>query len=164
MNRVATVADADRIAEKAHDGQVDKAGQPYIDHPRAVAELLRECGDNAIMAGLLHDVVEDSDTTLDDLRAAGFPEEVVRAVDSVTRRNGETYMTMIGRAAADPLGCLVKLADNIHNTSRLDNLEEPVRSGLARRYERALAVLTAAADVHATNRARERLAEMGEHR
>lgn len=138
-----TVADADALAEQAHRGQVDKAGRPYIEHLRAVARMLAEHGDHAVMAGLLHDVVEDTPVTLDDLRAAGYPPEVVDAVDSVTRRQGETYMDMIRRAAAHPLGRLVKLADNAHNSdeTRLAVLEPAVAEFLRRRYAKARAVL-----------------------
>ncbi len=142
-----TIADADRLAERAHRGQTDKAGQPYIDHPRAVAEMLREHGSNAIMAGLLHDVVEDTDITLDDLCAEGYPYEVVRAVDAVTRRAGETYMQFVTRAARDPLGRLVKLADNKHNTDRLGNLDPEVARGMERRYRRAREILLSGTEV-----------------
>lgn len=142
-----TIENADLLARTAHRGQVDKAGNPYIDHPRAVAEALREHGDHAVMAGLLHDVVEDTHITLDDLRELGYPDDVVAAVDSVTRRPNETYMDMVRRAAADPLGRLVKLADNAHNSSpeRLAALEPEVAAGLAKRYARARATLLAAA-------------------
>ncbi|MFI7073496.1 HD domain-containing protein [Micromonospora sediminicola] len=140
-----TVADADALAAAAHHGQTDKAGRPYIEHPRAVAAILAEQGhgDHAVMAGLLHDVVEDTPISLDDLRAAGFPEAVVSAVDAVSRRDGETYMDMIRRAAADPLGRLVKLADNAHNSSeeRLANLDPEAAAFLRRRYAKARAVL-----------------------
>ncbi|MEH1014805.1 HD domain-containing protein [Micromonospora sp. CPCC 206060] len=142
-----TVADADALAERAHHGQVDKAGHPYIDHPRAVAASLAAFGDHAVMAGLLHDVVEDTDVTLHDLRAAGYPDEVVQAVDAVTRRAGEPYLDMIRRAAADPLGRLVKLADNGHNNdpARLALLPAEQAGRLRKRYAEARAVLTAAA-------------------
>lgn len=142
-----TLADADRLAEQAHHGQVDKAGRPYIDHPRAVAALLlvQGHGTDAAMAGLLHDVVEDTAITLDDLRAAGYPELVVAAVDSVTRRPGESYMALIRRAAADPLGRLVKLADNETNADpeRLALLDDATAERLRAKYARARAVLLA---------------------
>lgn len=140
-----TIHDADALAEVAHAGQVDKAGNPYIDHPRAVAATLAEHGDNAVMAGLLHDTVEDTDITLDRLRQMGFPAEVVDAVDAVTRRDGETYMQFVARAAQHPLGRLVKLADNAHNSSpeRLAALDPDTARGLERRYGRARAVLLA---------------------
>lgn len=143
-----TVADTNRLAEQAHRGQVDKAGRPYIEHPRAVAAMLTQHGDYAVMAGLLHDVVEDTPTTLADLRAAGYPEEVVSAVDAVTRRKGETYLDMIRRAAAVPLGRLVKLADNAHNSDpvRLALLDPDEADRKRKRYAEARAVLLAAAE------------------
>lgn len=150
---------ADKLAERAHTGQVDKAGAPYIDHPRAVADMVRECGPTYVQVALLHDTVEDTDLTLDDLREVGFPTEVIDAVDALTRRDGETYAAFVRRAAANRIGCVVKLADNMHNTSRLGNLDEPVRSALRRRYDKALNVLLEAADRHAAEKARARLAE-----
>lgn len=140
-----TVMDADALAERAHHNQFDKAGNPYINHPRAVAEALRPHGDHAVMAGLLHDVVEDTDITLDDLRDLGYPEEVVAAVDSVTRRLGEEYMDLIRRAAADPLGRLIKLADNAHNSdpARLALLDPEQAAWFEQKYAKARAVLLA---------------------
>jgi (p)ppGpp synthase/HD superfamily hydrolase len=140
-----TVADAYALATEAHHDQVDKAGRPYIYHPRTVAKILADqgLGDNAVMAGLLHDVVEDTAVTLNGLRALGYPEEVVRAVDAVSRREGETYMDLIRRAAADPLGRLVKLADNETNSDpdRLALLTAEEREWFTRKYAKARAVL-----------------------
>lgn len=142
-----TIEDADALAAEFHHGQVDKAGQPYINHPRTVARILADQGhgDDAVMAGLLHDIVEDTDVTLDDLRERGYPEEVVRAVDAVTRRAGESYMALIHRAAADPLGRLVKLADNETNSdpARLALLTDKEREWFTQKYARARAVLLA---------------------
>lgn len=137
---------AEVIATKAHEGQVDKAGMPYIDHPRAVVEILltQGHGRTALQAAWLHDVVEDTEVTLLDLHAAGFAGIVIEAVDSVTKRPGETYMDMINRAAVHPLGRLVKMADNRHNFGRLDHLEPDDREFLHKRYTRAWAVLEAA--------------------
>ncbi|MFI5938021.1 HD domain-containing protein [Actinoplanes sp. NPDC051494] len=140
-----TVAGTDALANLAHHGQVDKAGHPYIDHPRTVARILRDQGysDNVIMAGLLHDVVEDSTLTLNDLRELGYPESTVRAVDSVTRRAGEDYMDLVRRAAADPVGRLVKLADNETNSdpARLALLTPDEQARLTQKYAKARAVL-----------------------
>lgn len=140
-------ATAEALAEAAHAGQVDKAGQPYIGHVRAVAGLLTEHGPHAVMAGLLHDIVEDTDVTLDQLRDLGYPEDVVRAVDAVSRRDDETYMDLIWRATEDPLGRLVKLADNTHNSrpDRLAVLDPQQAAQLRHKYARAREVLLAAA-------------------
>lgn len=140
-----TITSTDIIAKLAHFGQVDKAGNPYIDHPRTVARILHEqgCGDFCVMAGLLHDVVEDSVVTLDDLRELGYPPQVVNAVDSVTKRDGETYMNLIRRAAADPIGRLVKLADNQTNSDpeRLALLTSDERQWFTQKYAKARVVL-----------------------
>lgn len=143
-----TPEQADRLAQAAHHGQVDKAGNPYIEHVRAVAAQLVDHGPNAVMAGLLHDVVEDTHITLDDLRELGYPDEVVNAVDSVSRREGETYMDMVRRAAADPLGRLVKLADNANNSdpARLALLDPEQADWFRQKYAKARAVLVAATE------------------
>jgi (p)ppGpp synthase/HD superfamily hydrolase len=138
---------AEAVATHAHRNQVDKAGQPYIGHPRAVAAALRPYGTLAVQAGWLHDVVEDTDVTRDDLLRAGFHPNVVAAVVAVTKQPGEEYMAMIRRAAVHPLGRLVKIADNRHNFGRLDHLEPDDRAFLHKRYTRAYAVLTAAEGV-----------------
>lgn len=145
-----TIESTDVIARLAHFGQIDKAGNSYIDHPRTVARILHERGFSAdyVMAGLLHDVVEDSVLTLDDLRTLGYPPKVVKAVDSVTKRDGETYMDMIRRAAADPLGCIVKLADNETNSDpeRLALLTAEEREWFTQKYAKARAVLLGEVD------------------
>jgi (p)ppGpp synthase/HD superfamily hydrolase len=73
------------IAKKAHEGQFDKSGVPYIEHVRYVAQHAGEYGIEAEIIGWLHDVVEDTSITLDDLRAV-FPAEIIDAVDAITRR------------------------------------------------------------------------------
>lgn len=137
------VQDADALAVAAHRGQVDKAGAPYIEHVREVARRLAVYGDEAMMAGLLHDIVEDTPVTLAQLRWMGFPETVVQAVDAVTQRRGEPYMDLIARAAADPLGRLVKLADNRTNSdeARLTLLDDKTAERLRQKYARAREVL-----------------------
>ncbi|MET0417265.1 MAG: HD domain-containing protein [Actinoplanes sp.] len=140
-----TIASTDVIARLAHFGQVDKAGNSYIDHPRTVARILQErgYGEYFVMAGLLHDAVEDSTLTLDDLRELGYPPQVVDAVDAVTRREGESYMDLICRAAADPIGKWVKLADNETNSDpeRLALLTAEEREWFTQKYAKARAVL-----------------------
>src|SRR5690625_1833207 len=99
-----TVTEASRLAERAHAGQTDKAGRPYAEHVFAVRDLLADRGEHAQIAGVLHDVLEDTSVTADELRARGCPEPVIRAVEAVTRRPGEEYDDCVRRAAADPLG------------------------------------------------------------
>ena len=107
------LAHAIRIAAEAHEGQLDKAGQPYILH---VLRVMFGCeSPDAQVAAALHDVVEDSDWTLDDLRREGFSETVVGIVDALTRREGEDYFAFARRAASTPLGREVKRADLLDN-------------------------------------------------
>jgi (p)ppGpp synthase/HD superfamily hydrolase len=102
-----------QIAAKAHEGQKDKAGQPYILHPIRV--MLRCGNETERICGVLHDVVEDTDTTLESLRAAGFGPEVVRVVDALSRRQEESYDGFIGRILKNDTACRVKLADLADN-------------------------------------------------
>jgi (p)ppGpp synthase/HD superfamily hydrolase len=135
-----SLEDAIILATQAHVGQVDKVGQPYILHPFRV--MLRLGDPTARMVAVLHDVVEDTSVTLDDLRRGGFPPEVVEAVDLVTRRQDETYEQFIERLAPNPIARAVKLADLEDNmdTSRLPAITEKTRERLER-YRKARACL-----------------------
>ncbi len=97
------------IAVNAHSGQVDKAGQPYILHPLRM--MLRLDGEAERVVGVLHDVIEDTSVTADDLRREGFPDEILDALACVTKRKGETYPGFVARAAKNPIARRVKLAD-----------------------------------------------------
>lgn len=133
------------LAAQAHAGQLDKQGRDYTAHHLApVAAALRPYGAAAEAAGWLHDVLEDTDLTRDDLLARGVPPVVVEAVESVTKADGEPYEGLVARAAAHPLGRLVKLADNWVNASGLADLArtDPATAGrLERKYADARAVL-----------------------
>lgn len=99
-----------KLAVEAHDGSPpDKGGQPYILHPLRV--MLRLETDDERIVAVLHDVVEDTDHTLDSLRERGFSAEVLAALDCVTKREGESYEHFIGRCEQNPLARRVKLAD-----------------------------------------------------
>ncbi len=98
-----------KIATEAHRGQVDKAGADYIRHPVRVAA--RCATDEERIVALLHDTVEDTSVTPESLLAEGFPQHIVDAVLSVTRREGETYEDFVARAALNPVGRQVKLHD-----------------------------------------------------
>lgn len=131
------------IAAQAHAGMKDKGGAPYILHPLRLA-LQFPPGDAQIVA-LLHDVVEDSDWTIEGLRGEGFSEAILDGVDCLTRREGETYAAFVDRCAAHPLACGVKLADIEDNLDvrRLGPLEARDLSRL-QRYQRSRAVLRSA--------------------
>ncbi len=139
----ALLAKAGRLAETAHAGQVDKAGAPYVEHPRRVAGRVRSTEEKIV--ALLHDTVEDSDVTLDALREAGFPPAVVAAVDALTKREGEETEAYLQRVMQNPLALRVKIADMQDNmdVTRIKAPSEKDRERLAR-YEATLPRLEAA--------------------
>lgn len=98
-----------RIAAKAHEGQMDKAGQPYILHPLRVMFMRRN--ETERICAVLHDVIEDSDITIEYLRKKGFAEEVLSALDALTKRENENYDDFISRVIENKTACKVKLAD-----------------------------------------------------
>ncbi len=115
---MSTLGRAIEIANDAHEGQKRWNGEPYITHPQRVSDSLK--GDPARIVGWLHDVVEDSDTTLDDLWAEGFENEVVDAVEAVTKKKDETYLDFILRAKKNKIGTMVKIADIKDNLRDLE--------------------------------------------
>lgn len=127
-------------AVEAHAGQLDKAGHPYILHPLRVMAAVRHHGEDAMIAAVLHDVVEDCGVTLGHL-AIRFGGTVASAIDAVTRRPDETYRAFVRRATLDPIGRIVKEADLIDNLSRLDELDPAVAVSLGTRYRHALAMV-----------------------
>ena len=100
---------AERIAVEAHKGKKDKSGEDYVFHPIRVAEKCKSI--NAKVAALLHDTIEDTDVTAEYLRNEGFPEEIISAVLSVTKQEGESYEDFVHRAAENAIGREVKIAD-----------------------------------------------------
>ncbi len=130
-----------RIAFDAHRDQVDKAGLPYIYHPMHLAEQMDD--EFSVCTALLHDVVEDGDMTFEDLRDAGFPEEILAALRLLTHDPAAPYMDYVRSIRANPLAKKVKLADLAHN-SDLTRLDAADARALARRekYLAAMALLT----------------------
>ncbi|OPK11438.1 HD domain-containing protein [Pseudomonas sp. VI4.1] len=135
-----TLERAIAIAANAHEGQVDKGGSPYILHPLKV--MLRVGTLEERIVAVLHDVVEDCDVSLDDLRKEGFSETVLEAIASVTKVPGEPYEAFIERAALNPIGRVVKLAD-LEENSDLSRIELPSWDDLERieKYRRAIGIL-----------------------
>lgn len=139
-----TVEGAIEFATRAHDGQVDKQGAPYILHPLRVGARLHEFGDHYVIAGLLHDVVEDTPHTLDDLRALGAHPDVIEAVGLLTRTDKhERYTDHIEQLVDNPIAALVKVSDVADNMSRLAGLDEATASRLSVKYGAAAAILAA---------------------
>ena len=142
---MASFDEAMALATTAHAGQVDKAGVPYILHPAAVAAAVAEYGETAMVVALLHDVVEDTDTTIETIRDR-FGPEVAGPVDLLTKPEGSDldYDTYLDRICADPIAATVKLADMRHNMGRLDALSPEVAERLRRKYERRITRVEAA--------------------
>lgn len=143
-----TVSEVDAIAAEAHAGQVDKIGVPYIEHVRAVAAGLAPFGDELVIAGLLHDIIEDTDWTAEQLREEGIPDHVVSVVEAVTNQPGVPYAEKIRRIMTNSDATLVKISDNAHNShpDRAAQLPDEKRARLAAKYKAARDVLWAAAD------------------
>ena len=139
------IAVADQVATTAHAGQTDKAGRPYLDHPRRVASRVAETTHNpdAVAAAWLHDVVEDTPVTLDQLQEQGFPETVIHAVDALTRRPGEGD-AYYHRVADNDLARMVKQADLWDNThpDRVSLLDPGDAERLRRKYAHAARLLS----------------------
>ena len=113
-----------KLCFEAHKNQLDKSGMPYVFHPFHLAEQMTD--ENTTAVALLHDVIEDTDYTLDDLRKLGFTEDVVFAVGLMTHAEGVPYMEYVAEIKKNPIAKAVKLADLRHNsdTSRLDVVTE----------------------------------------
>lgn len=134
--------EAVRIAVKAHAGQVDKAGAPYITHPLRVMAALAAAGwsEEMAAAGVLHDVVEDTTVTLKDISDATTL-YVTGIVDGVTRRRGETYRAFVTRAARRTATRLIKRADVADNMARAPLLPGMTGLSLTERYAMAERIL-----------------------
>lgn len=129
------------LAVRSHGGTIGKDGAPYILHPLRL--MLKADGYAEQIVAVLHDAVEDTALTLQELTDKGFPEEIVDAVGAVTKRPGEGYEALIERIAADPLAARVKLLD-LYDNIDLMRLAEVNEDDLQRaaKYHRAIARLS----------------------
>ena len=129
-----------KLCYEAHKDQVDKTGVPYVFHPFHVAEQMTS--EASTIVALLHDVVEDTDYTLDDIVAAGFGKEIVEAVALMTHEDDVPYLDYVAKLKDNPIARAVKLADLAHNSdqSRLGEIDEETRQRLEK-YEKAKALL-----------------------
>lgn len=130
-----------KLCFEAHKEQVDKSGLPYVFHPIHVAEQMTDEITTAI--ALLHDVVEDTDYTLQDLIDMGFPREVTDALALLTHEDGVPYLEYVAGIKADPAARAVKLADLAHNSdsTRLDSVDEKALERIEK-YRKAMEILT----------------------
>ncbi|MBC7880779.1 MAG: HD domain-containing protein [Anaerolineae bacterium] len=131
------------LAEQAHQGQVDKAGKPYIEHPLRVMGSMHSEMERIV--GVLHDAIEDSDLTLAQLVDAGFGAQIVAAIDAITKREGEAYETYLERVIANPIALRVKIADMSDNMN-MARIIEPTQKDWQRleKYREILPKLQAA--------------------
>ncbi|MEU6877012.1 HD domain-containing protein [Streptomyces sp. NPDC046712] len=133
-----TLAQVESLAVAAHEGQTDKAGRPYAEHLRAVAEGVRARGgsEEQIAAAWLHDSVEDDALSAEWLDSAELPRAVKEMVLALTKRPGEELESYTRRILAVPGALLVKEADLAHNAdpARLAVLDEPTRVRLTAKY------------------------------
>lgn len=137
---MSTIERAIAIAAAAHEGQLDKAGAPYVFHPLRL--MMRMATIEERIVAVLHDVVEDSAITFEDLEKEGFSTAVLEALESVTRRPSENYDKFVLRAAANPIGRRVKLVD-LEDNCDLSRIAAPTEKDYARveKYRRAIATI-----------------------
>ena len=129
-----------KLCFEAHKDQVDKSGMPYVFHPFHLAEQMTD--EATTVTALLHDVVEDTDYTLNDLRAMGFPAEAVDAIAMMTHDPEVPYLDYVAKIKTNPVARAVKLADLRHNSdlSRLDTVDEKALERVEK-YRRAIRLL-----------------------
>ena len=129
-----------KLCFDAHKKQLDKSGMPYVFHPFHLAEQMKT--EETTIVALLHDVVEDTDYTIEDLKQMGFEETVIQAISLLTHDDAVEYMDYVLAIKQNPIAKAVKLADLRHNSdlSRLDVIDE---KALARRekYLKAIKLL-----------------------
>ena len=130
-----------QIAYRAHHGQTDKSGVPYLYHPIHLAEQMND--EVTVTAALLHDVLEDSPMTAEELRAAGISQQAVDAVVLLTRPAEIPYLDYVERIRSNPIARAVKCADLRHNCdpSRLPDPPDGCREK-RELYQKALEILT----------------------
>ncbi len=129
------------IARQAHEGQLDKAGVDYIEHPIYVVSQVDTEEEKAV--ALLHDVIEDSSVTAEELLNAGLPETVVTAIQILSKKKGQDYQTYLENVKSNPLARVIKLADLKHNSdlSRLPSISAKDRERL-KKYKKAMDFLS----------------------
>ena len=130
-----------KIAFAAHKNQTDKNGIPYIYHPIHLAEQMAD--EKTICVALLHDVVEDTDITFEQLAREGFPDDIIEALKLLTHDDSIQYMDYVKEIKSNPIAAAVKLADLKHNSdlTRLDVIDEKAINR-AEKYKNAIRLLS----------------------
>lgn len=137
-----TLEDAIILATRSHAGQTDKLGEPYILHPIRVMSKLPD--ENSRIVAILHDVVEDTALTIEEIREAGASEEIIEALMLLTKEKGKDYTKYLLEVAKNPLAKTVKLADISDNSNpdRLNKLPADIRKKLQEKYSKAKEMLS----------------------
>ena len=144
------------LAEKLHEGQVDKLGVPYINHVKYVSGCVTSHGETYAIVGLLHNAVEDTEITFEEIERQ-FGKIVCDGVEGMTKREGEDYFDdYLPRVKTNPISIIVKIADSGHNLSRNHLIEDPIiREKLKIKYTSVLRFLGASEETinsHLTTR------------
>lgn len=136
-----TLEDAIILASKKHVGQKDKLGEPYILHPIRVMSKLSD--PTARIVAILHDTIEDTDLTIEDVREAGASEDIIEALMLLTKEKGKDYTKYLSDVEKNPLAKMVKLADIADNSDpdRLNKLPSDIRKKLQEKYSKAKEML-----------------------
>lgn len=132
-----------RICFDAHKEQIDKTGMPYVFHPFHLAEQMTD--ETSTVCALLHDVVEDTDITLKDLRDMGFPNEVIEVLTLLTHKETVPYFDYVKEISKNPIAKQVKLADLKHNSDLSRFAGNEIDSYALQRnekYKKAIAMLS----------------------
>lgn len=129
-----------KIAFEAHKNQVDKTGLPYIFHPFHLAEQMND--EKTVCVALLHDVAEDTDITVEQLKNEGFYDEIIDALKLLTHNKTVPYMDYVAEIKNNPTATLVKLADLKHNSdlTRLDDVDDEAKER-NKKYKKAIELL-----------------------
>ena len=130
-----------KLCFEAHKEQIDKTGLPYVFHPFHLAEQMTD--ELSTVCALLHDVIEDTDYTAEDLTALGFDEKVIEVLGLLTHEDGVPYMDYVKKLSSNETAVKVKIADLKHNSdlTRLDHIDEKALIR-ADKYKKAIALLT----------------------
>lgn len=137
------ITQAEQFATQVHQNQLDKAGQPYINHLKFVAELVANESDEVVATAWLHDSVEDTETSLKEI-AALFGQDIAESVSAITKRSGENYQNYLLRVKSNDIARKVKIADLTHNMD-LNRLPKITEKDLIRqkKYQQAKQFLQA---------------------
>ena len=139
--KIPTLEESIALSSKQHEGQLDKMHEPYILHPMRVMLMMLTFAERTV--AILHDVIEDTDLKLEDLLKMKYTQILVDAIDSVTKRKGESYDDFVRRAAENPIGRKVKKADILDNLSPIRRYNFPAekRNKLYNKYIKGLKIL-----------------------